>query len=58
MGDTWERTIKFVLDYEGRYYENNPMDLGGETKFGISRAGEGRQIWGEVKHGRYMGTHY
>ena len=37
MGDTWERTIKFVLDYEGRYYENNPMDLGGETKFGISQ---------------------
>jgi lysozyme family protein len=33
----FEQCIKFVLDYEGRFYENNPNDPGGETKYGISK---------------------
>lgn len=37
MNETWEKAIKLVLDYEGRTYENDPKDLGGETKFGISK---------------------
>ncbi len=32
----FEQCVSFVLDREGRTYENNPLDPGGETKFGIS----------------------
>ena len=34
---TWEHAIKLVLDYEGRVFEDDPKDLGGETKYGISK---------------------
>ena len=34
---SWEQAIDFVLDYEGRVYENHPDDTGGPTKFGISQ---------------------
>lgn len=33
----FEQCIEFILDREGRIYENNPDDPGGETKFGISK---------------------
>lgn len=36
MPDLWDDAIKFVLDYEGRTFENDPADPGGGTKFGIS----------------------
>lgn len=29
--------INFVLDHEGRYYENDPQDPGGATHFGIDQ---------------------
>lgn len=34
---SWDKAIKFVLAYEGSSYENDPNDLGGETKYGISK---------------------
>lgn len=34
---SWEKAIDFVLRFEGSTYENNSMDAGGETKFGISK---------------------
>jgi len=37
MNDKFEKCMKFVLDREGRVYENDPHDPGGETKFGISK---------------------
>lgn len=33
----FESCLSFVLDREGRVYENNPADPGGETKFGICK---------------------
>ena len=33
----FNRCIEFILDREGRYLENNPNDLGGLTKWGISK---------------------
>lgn len=35
--EKFEKLIGFVLDHEGREYENVPNDPGGETKFGISK---------------------
>jgi hypothetical protein len=37
MNDTFEKCVQFVLDREGRQYENDPNDPGGETHFGISK---------------------
>jgi hypothetical protein len=37
MNEKFEKCVKFVLDREGRFYENDPNDPGGETKFGISK---------------------
>lgn len=37
MDDKFEKCMQFVFDREGRIYENNPADPGGETKFGISK---------------------
>lgn len=36
MPEIFDQAISFVLDYEGRVYENDPNDPGGGTKFGIS----------------------
>ncbi|CAK0756775.1 conserved hypothetical protein [Gammaproteobacteria bacterium] len=36
MNDKFEKCMSFVLDREGRVYENDPNDPGGGTKFGIS----------------------
>jgi len=36
MSDAWDAAITFVLGIEGGYV-NDPMDAGGETKYGISR---------------------
>jgi lysozyme family protein len=36
MNDMFERCVQFIFDREGRVYENDPNDSGGETKFGIS----------------------
>ena len=37
MTEKFNKCLQFVLDREGRTYENNPADPGGETKFGISK---------------------
>lgn len=37
MKGNFEKAVEVVLDFEGRYYENDPTDPGGETKFGISK---------------------
>jgi len=37
MTEKFNKCLKFVLDREGRSYENNSADPGGETKFGISK---------------------
>ena len=36
MKDSWDKAITFTLSWEGGYV-NNPDDLGGETKHGISK---------------------
>lgn len=36
MKENWEKSIAFVLSWEGGYV-NNPDDPGGETNFGISK---------------------
>ena len=36
-GEKFTMCVEFVLDREGRTYENNPADPGGETAFGISK---------------------
>ena len=33
----FDQCIAFVFDREGRVYENNPDDPGGETKYGICK---------------------
>ena len=35
--DKFNLLIGFVIDHEGREYENDPFDPGGETKYGISK---------------------
>lgn len=37
MTDRFEKAFRYVLEYEGSKYVNDPTDRGGETKFGISR---------------------
>jgi hypothetical protein len=37
MATKFEQCVSFVLDREGRFYEDNPADPGGETKYGISK---------------------
>lgn len=36
MKESWEKSVKFVLDIEGGYV-NDEKDPGGETKYGISK---------------------
>lgn len=33
---SWDKIIAFVLEYEGSTYEDDPNDLGGGTRYGIS----------------------
>ena len=33
----FDSAVEFVINQEGREYENNPNDPGGETKYGISK---------------------
>lgn len=34
---SWDKAIEFTLSYEGSHLTNDPNDLGGETKYGISK---------------------
>lgn len=35
--EKFNKLVQFIFDREGREYENNPADSGGETKYGISK---------------------
>jgi hypothetical protein len=37
FSDKFNKLVQFIFNREGRYYENNPADPGGETKWGISK---------------------
>ena len=51
MNDAFERSLAFVLKWEGGY-TNDPDDPGGETNFGISRRAYPRENIGKMTRER------